>query len=51
MMKILMTAAEVRNARSGINVPINVPLGATALRLGLARLDDAKEDDRGQSAY
>jgi hypothetical protein len=44
-MKILTTAAEVRSASSGINVP----LGAAALRLGSARLDDAKEGDRGQS--
>jgi hypothetical protein len=50
-MKILMTAAEVRSARSGINVPINVALGAAAVRLGSACLDDAKEGDREQSAY
>jgi hypothetical protein len=51
MIKILMTAAEVRNARSGINFPTNVPLGASALPLGSSRLDDAKEEERGQWAY
>jgi hypothetical protein len=51
MIKILMTATEVRNARTGINFPIHVPLGAAALQLGSARFDDAKEEEWGQWAY
>jgi hypothetical protein len=48
---MLRTAAEVRNARTGINFSINFPLGATALQLSSARLDDAKEEKWGQWAY